>query len=55
MDFHFSPITNKRNRSLQFCVNDYLVLLITLLIRRVRHLNQILLMGSCACLVGYLN
>jgi len=38
----FLPITDKGTGSLQFRVNDYLALLITLLIRHVCHLNQIL-------------
>jgi len=42
------------SRSLQFRVNDYLTLLVTLLISCVLHLNQILLICSSACVVGYL-
>jgi len=45
----FSPITNKLTGSLQLHINDYLALLVTLLIR----VNQILLICSCACVVGY--
>jgi len=51
IDFHiFTPITNKCPGSLQFHLNDYLALLVTLLIRCVRHLHQILLICLCACL-----
>jgi len=39
--------------SLQFHVNDYLALLAMLLIRHVLHLNQILLIWSCDCVVGH--
>ena len=49
---HF-PITNKCTESLQFDVNDYLVLLVTLLIRHVVHLKQLLILCSCACVFGY--
>jgi len=50
----FSSITNKCTRSLQFRVINYLVLLVTLLRRHVRHLNhQILLICLSACVVGY--
>jgi len=31
-------------------VNNYFALLVTLLMRRVRHLKQILLVCSCACI-----
>jgi len=34
-------------------MNDYLALLLTLLIRHVRHFNQILLICPCAGVVGY--
>jgi len=34
-------------------LNEYLALLVTLLIRRIRHLTQILLICSCACEVGF--
>jgi len=42
---NFHPCTE----SLQFSVNDYLALVVTLLIRSVRHLKQILSICSCAC------
>jgi len=45
-------MTNKCNGSLQFRVNGYLALLVTLLIRCVLNLTQILLICSCACEVG---
>jgi len=47
----FKPITDELTGSLQFRVNDYLALLVTLLIRRVRHLNQVLLICACACVL----
>ena len=49
----FSLITNKCTGSLQLSVTDYLALLVTILIRHVRHLKQILLICLCACIVGY--
>jgi len=51
----FQPLTNKCTGSLQFHVNEYLALLITLLIRHINisHLTQILLIGLCACAVAY--
>jgi len=39
----FLPITNKSAWSLEFRMNDYLALLVTLLIKWFHHLNKILL------------
>ena len=38
----------------QFRVNNYFVLLVTLLTKRVHHLNQILLISLFVCVAGYL-
>src|SRR6218665_2916537 len=47
-----SPITNKCTGNVQFSVNDCLGLLATSLMRRVRHVNEIVLICWCACVVG---
>src|SRR6218665_2402495 len=50
LDFRiFHPSLTER---LQFRVHFYLALLITLLIRRIRHFTQILLICSGACELG---
>jgi len=48
------PITNKCNGSLKFRMINYLALLVTLLIRLVCPLNQMLLICLCSCVAGYL-
>jgi len=50
----FQPITNKWARSMQFGMNDYLALLVTLLIIHVRHLNQNSV-NMLMCLRGWLS
>jgi len=51
---HFYPsLTNVPEVCSSVCTIIYLVLLATLLTRCVRHLNQILLICSCACVFGY--
>jgi len=51
----FSLSTNKCTGSLQFIVNDYLALLVIFLIRRVRHLKQVLVICSYACVADFLS
>src|SRR6218665_1698509 len=49
IDFHILHSTNKYTGSLQFRTNYYLALLITLLIRLVRHMP----ISLCACVSAY--
>jgi len=53
INFHILHIVDKCTGSVQFRMNDYFALLVRLLIKRVRHLNLILLTWSCTCGVGY--
>ena len=53
-NWHSLPGVYFAYRLPQFRVNDYLVLLVILLTRRVHHLNQILLICLFVCVAGYL-